>query len=448
MDELAAISLAGEEPVEGNSAVVRKKRNGKAVLETGEEGLTQREKGESSRSASRFSCAQETINGVFSDPGEMPAMFGRDAPPVVDEIDDDGIDSALKDVRYEGDGVFVGRIFRNKVECKIKMAIYAINRKFHFRTPRSTPHFMEFICVSSNCRWRVYASLMDQTENFQIKKAQLKHTCPIEDRRQYHKQATTQVVGELIQTRFVAGQRGPGPIEIQRIMLQEFQVNISYWKAWRCREVAVEKAFGSVSGSYSLLPSYLENLRSSNPGSVCKTEFQLDKNGSKRFKYMFISFAASIAGLPYLRPVVILDGTHLVGRFGGCLICASRQDGNFQIFPIAYAVVDSENDAAYEWFFRCLQTIIKDDRGLMFISDRHSSIYSGLRKVYPSAGHGACLVHLARNVTNRFKEGRLPALMVLAAKAYTVFEFGQLFDELRSVNPACAEYLTELGLPH
>ncbi|XP_024013428.1 uncharacterized protein LOC112087771 [Eutrema salsugineum] len=38
--------------------------------------------------------------------------------------------------------------------------------------------------------------------------------------------------------------------------------------------------------------------------------------------------------------------------------------------------------------------------------------------------------------------------MVLAAKAYTVFEFGQLFGELRSVNPACAEYLTELGLPH
>ncbi|XP_024013963.1 uncharacterized protein LOC112088041 [Eutrema salsugineum] len=328
------------------------------------------------------------------------------------------------------------------------MAIYAINRKFHFRTPRPTPHFMEFVCVSPNCGWRVYASLMDGTGNFQIKKAQLKHTCPIDDRRQFHKQATTQVIGELIQARFVAGQKGPGPIEIQRIMLQEFQVNILYWKAWRCREVAVEKAFGSISGSYSLLPSYLENLQTSNPGTVCKTEFQMDKNGARRFKYMFISYAATISGLAYLRPVILIDGTHLVGRYGGCLICASEQDGNFQIYPIAYAVVDSENDASYEWFFRCLQTIIRDGHGVMFISDRHSSIYSGLKKVYPSAAHGACLVHLTRNVTNRFKESRLPSLMVRAAKAYTVYEFNQLFAELRSVSPSCADYLTDLGLPH
>ncbi|XP_024010321.1 uncharacterized protein LOC112085345 [Eutrema salsugineum] len=170
-------------------------------------------------------------------------------------------------------------------------------------------------------------------------------------------------------------------------MLQEFQVNISYWKAWRCRELALEKAFGSVSGSFALLPSYLKNLQNSNPGTVCKTEFGVDKNGCQRFKYLFISFAASIAGLQYLRPVVIID-------------------------------------------------------------DRHGSIYSGLKKVYPAAGHGACLVHLARNITARFKEIRLPGLMVSAAKAYTVYEFQQIFADLQSVSPGCANYFSDLGLPH
>ncbi|XP_024010620.1 uncharacterized protein LOC112086097 [Eutrema salsugineum] len=476
LDELAVISLAGEEPDfvkdddipgegihenvddageipdQDNNDNARARDKGKAKVPDGDSGYVPAshglEKGECSRPSGKYSCADETINGVFSETEEVPAMFGRDAPPVVDDVSDDGIDSALRDMRYEGDGIFVGRIFRNKVECKIKLAIHAINRKFHFRTPRSTPNYMEFLCINSTCPWRIYASLMDATGNFQIKKAKLKHTCPIEDRRKYHKQATTQVIGELIQTRFVAGEKSPGPIEIQRIMLQEFQVNISYWKAWRCRELALEKAFGSVSGSFALLPSYLVNLQNSNPGTVCKTEFGLDKNGCQRFKYLFISFAASIAGLPYLRPVVIIDGTHLVGRYGGCLICASAQDGNFQIYPIAYAVVDSENDASYEWFFNCLNTIIPNDRDVMFVSDRHGSFYSGLKKVYPDAGHGACLVHLARNITARFKESWLPGLMVRAEKAHTVYEFQQIFADLQSVSPSCAKYLLDLGLPH
>lgn len=205
--------------------------------------------------------------------------------------------------------------------------------------------------MNTTCPWRVKASMMDASENFQIRKAKFTHTCPIDDRRHYHRQATTQVIGELIQAQFVAGMSGPGPIEIQKIMQDEFHVNISYWKVWRCRELAMEKAFGTVSGSFALLPSYVENLQNSNPGTVCKTEYVVDKNGCKRFKYLFISYAASIASLKYLRPIILVDGTHLVGRYGGCLICASGQDENFQIYPIAYGVVDSENDASYERFF-------------------------------------------------------------------------------------------------
>ena len=46
-------------------------------------------------------------------------------------------------------------------------------------------------------------------------------------------------------------------------------------------------------------------------------------------------------------------------------------------------MVDSENDDAWEWFFPKLQTFVYDVPGLVFISDRHASIYSGLRNVPP-----------------------------------------------------------------
>ena len=37
-----------------------------------------------------------------------------------------------------------------------------------------------------------------------------------------------------------------------------------------------------------------------------------------------------------MRKVIIIDGTHLRGRYEGCLIAASTQDANFQVFPIAF----------------------------------------------------------------------------------------------------------------
>ncbi|CAA7018895.1 unnamed protein product [Microthlaspi erraticum] len=101
-------------------------------------------------------------------------------------------------------------------------------------------------CVSSSSRWRIYAVVVDNTGNFQIRQTTLKHTCSVDATRNYHRLATTQVIGELMQSKFVGFKRGPTLAGIRKIMLDEFHVNVSYWKAWRAREIAMEKAHGSM----------------------------------------------------------------------------------------------------------------------------------------------------------------------------------------------------------
>ncbi|KFK43844.1 hypothetical protein AALP_AA1G181300 [Arabis alpina] len=68
--------------------------------------------------------------------------------------------------------------------------------------------------------------------------------------------------------------------------------------------------------------------------------------------------------------------------------------------------------------------------------------------VYPQAGHGACVIHLARNIAARFKGKRLPSLMVLAARKYGIEEFYKVFAEIEAVDGDCAEYLKRLGFAH
>ena len=44
------------------------------------------------------------------------------------------------------------------------------------------------------------------------------------------------------------------------------------------------------------------------------------------------------------RPVFGLDGAFLMTMLGGCLLAAVGRDSNNQMYPLAWVVVDSENE--------------------------------------------------------------------------------------------------------
>ena len=50
------------------------------------------------------------------------------------------------------------------------------------------------------------------------------------------------------------------------------------------------------------------------------------------------------------RPLIGLDDYFLKGEYGGQLLSIVGKDGNNQMFPIAYAVVEYENYLSWKWF--------------------------------------------------------------------------------------------------
>ncbi|KAL0864891.1 hypothetical protein Bca101_044009 [Brassica carinata] len=268
---------------------------------------------------------------------------------------------------------------------------------------------------------------------FEIRTLEPQHTCSITDRWAFRNHATASVLGGIMRERYGGGSgTGPRPGEVREIMRTDHRVPITYWKAWKSKESVVGQGSGSSEAAYQCLPSYLEKIASENPGSAVALETVPAPDGGQRFKYLFLAFGASIQGFPYMRKVVIIDGTHLKGKYSGCLLTASAQDGNFQNFPIGFGIVDSENDQSWTWFFNKLQTVVPDSYEL----------------VYPQSQHCACLMHLQRNVQTIFKKKHLLYLIARAARAFRVEDFYTHFNEIKVIEIACAEYLIRIGFKH
>ncbi|KAF3619630.1 hypothetical protein FXO37_33626 [Capsicum annuum] len=68
------------------------------------------------------------------------------------------------------------------------------------------------------------------------------------------------------------------------------------------------------------------------------------------------------------------------------------------IYPIAFCVIDKENDAFWTFFFEKMKSIMVDGSYLFFISDRHKSITNGIAKAYNHDHHRYYKRHLGENL--------------------------------------------------
>ncbi|XP_057779918.1 uncharacterized protein LOC130998521 [Salvia miltiorrhiza] len=135
--------------------------------------------------------------------------------------------------------------------------------------------------------------------------------------------------------------------------------------------MAVEIIYGGHEESYGLLPGYLHMLRMCNPGSV--TDLEVDEND--QLKHLFIALGSCrVAYTMCMRPIIVVDGTHLKGRIKGILFVAVTKDGNEQVFPIAFGIGPIENDESWKWFFYLLNEAYGQNSETLIIFDAHITV--------------------------------------------------------------------------
>ncbi|XP_075108821.1 uncharacterized protein LOC142180674 [Nicotiana tabacum] len=117
------------------------------------------------------------------------------------------------------------------------------------------------------------------------------------------------------------------------------------------------------------------------------------------------------------------------------------------ILPLAYAVVDSENEALWKWFFEQFKLTYGERPNMCVLSDQNESILKATSIVYPSMPHYSCMWHIWTNIRAKFKKGhlKLSELYFATARSYTLDEFNERMSKIEEIDPRVKAYLYDIG---
>jgi len=133
--------------------------------------------------------------------------------------------------------------------------------------------------------------------------------------------------------------------------------SVSYKKAWKAKQKALAMQFRDWEKSYNHLPRWLQALQESLSGTIVQyTDHPIVVDGfedpsTNILDRVFWAFKPCIDDFNYCKPIVQVDGTFLTGKYLGTLLTAISRNGNRNIFPLAFAIVEGERKEAMIWFF-------------------------------------------------------------------------------------------------
>ncbi|XP_070040501.1 uncharacterized protein [Nicotiana tomentosiformis] len=211
-------------------------------------------------------------------------------------------------------------------------------------------------CVDKSCKWSLRSSSLHKSNVFKVRRFNDVHTFPEMSRLFLQCHATSSAIAKMICNKYANQKIIYTPADIMSDMKQQYGINMSYIKAYRTKDKALELLREIPRESY-------------------------------RWKYCY--------------PILVVDGTFLKSSHRGTMLTASAQNTAGKIFPLAYVVVDSENDAYWEWFFEMFRQAFGERERMCIVSDRHASILRGASIVYPEVRPSTDYVYVVIDAEQR-----------------------------------------------
>ncbi|XP_057440813.1 uncharacterized protein LOC130732838 [Lotus japonicus] len=306
--------------------------------------------------------------------------------------------------------------FNNKDQFTDTVKDFAIQTKKNMKITKNDKKRVVVKCVDE-CPFYMRASKTPSRPIWQIVSFYNNHNCC---RLATNRQATTFWLAKKFMQilRHTPDLKVRGLIEEARF---RWGIVIGRFKAYREKVKSLEMLHGASMEQYSHLRQYAAGLLRSNPGSTVIIKSAVGVHGPV-FERIYVCFEATkTAFAKHCRPLIGLDGCFLKGLYGGQLLTTVGKDGNNQMFPIAFAVVEAETKDSWTWFLNILLhdlNIVKP-QNWAFISDQQKGLVPAIAELGPDTEHRLCVRHLYSNFRKRFPGEELKNALWAAARAST-----------------------------
>ncbi|XP_015938848.1 uncharacterized protein LOC107464444 [Arachis duranensis] len=298
----------------------------------------------------------------------------------------------------------------------------------------------------NRCTWLIRLSLRKRKGIWEVKRYNGRHTCLATSISSDHRSLDYHVISAFIMPMV----RADASVSVKVLLnatAAHFGFRPTYRRVWMAKQKAIALIYGDWDESYNEIPRWVLGVQLTMPGTVAvlrtspvRVGGQVDESQAY-FHRLFWTFPPCIEAFRHCKPLISIDGTHLYGKYGRMLLIAIAQDGNSNILPVAFALVEGENAESWTFFLSHLRQHVTPQPGLLVISDRHNGIKAALEApdggwLPPSAYRAFCIRHVAANFALTFKGKDARRLLVNSAYAKTEVEFDYWFDILRSEDPA------------
>jgi hypothetical protein len=273
--------------------------------------------------------------------------------------------------------ITIGMKFPNIEMFREAIRVYNVKKGKDIKFKRSERNRCVCVCRDARCKYRVYGRKMRDEESFQVRSMQARHICG----RKYRNTIVNSTwIAQKLFDKFRVQPNMPLDA-IQHEVNDKWHVDVNPSMMYRARRKARVKLYGKLENQYERLWDYCETLRCTNNGScvVMKVD-RPNPNLPPKFGRMYVSLAAMKKGfLEGCRPIIGVDGCFLKGPYKGQLLSAVGRDGNNNMYPIAFAIVEAEVKDSWIWF---LETLVSDlgthvrHARPTFMSDRQKVTFS------------------------------------------------------------------------
>ncbi|KAG9444653.1 hypothetical protein H6P81_015993 [Aristolochia fimbriata] len=314
-------------------------------------------------------------------------------------------------------GVGVGQRFMTKDALVMYLKDYCISRHVQFRVHKSGPTVYSVHCTGDQCPWHVYASYSMKLNMWKVRRCNDEHTCLNVELHMDNRLCTSSVICNLIMP----------------------NVRTSF-------TLSLYEIIQLVKDKYHI--QFLKAIKDTNRGTKYKmitTDDGVREGNFVRFDRVFWAFGPAIHGFQFCRPFISVDGTHLYGKYKGCLLIATSFDGDNRLFLLAFALVETENIDTWTWFISCLvRQVVRGRSSMCIIFDRHSGIIRAVRDVFPRPHrHRFCIRYIVANLKKRYSVKDLNKMVWRCASAETVAHYDHEMQILEEACPGAKAELTE-----